>query len=146
MNNVLLGAGARLAGYIRNDPPRRMVRESVAELGRGGMLLVFPEATRTTQSPVNPFVASVGLIAKLAKVPVQTLLVETDSPYMSKRHSLLRPVPLPITYRVRLGQRFAAPADARAFDRSLEAYFRAELADSLQRHWLGAGTAPPPAG
>jgi 1-acyl-sn-glycerol-3-phosphate acyltransferase len=121
------------------------VRESVAELGRGGTLLVFPEATRTTQSPVNPFVASVGLIAKLSKVPVQTLIVETDSPYMSKHHSLLRPVALPITYRVRLGARFDAPEDARAFDQSLEAYFRSELADSLQRRWLGAGAMSPPA-
>ncbi len=145
MNNILLGAGARLAGYIRNDPPRRMVRESVAALGQGGVLLVFPEATRTTRAPVNPFIASVGLIAKLAKAPVQTLLIETDSPYLGKGRSLVKHVALPITYRVRLGARFDAPDDARAFDESLEAYFRAELADSLQRRWLPAPTPPPAA-
>ncbi|TLZ35455.1 MAG: 1-acyl-sn-glycerol-3-phosphate acyltransferase, partial [Gammaproteobacteria bacterium] len=36
MNNVFLGAGARLARYIRHDPPRRMIHEAVAELRRGG--------------------------------------------------------------------------------------------------------------
>ena len=136
MNNVLLGSGARLAGYIRNDPPRRMVRESIDALAGGAVLLLFPEGTRTTEAPVNPFLASVGLIAKLAHAPVQTLLIETDSPYLSKRWPLFRRIPLPITYRVRLGARFEAPDDARAFDRMLEAYFRTELAESLQNHWL----------
>ena len=143
MNNVLLGAGARLAGYIRNQPPRRMVRESVAGLERGGVLLEFPEGTRTTQAPVNHFVGSVGLIAKLAKVPVQTLIVETDSPYLSKGWPFLRIPALPITYRVRLGERFMPTDDARAFERMLEEYFRRELATSLQDGWLGR--APPAA-
>ncbi len=138
MNNVLLGAGARLAGYIRNEPPRRMLREAVAELATGAVVLVFPEATRTRRAPVSPFIGGVGLVAKLAQTPVQTLLVETDSPYLSKGRSLLRPVRLPITYRVRLGRRFDPPEDAREFDRTLEAYFRAELATSLQTSWLSA--------
>ena len=139
MNNVFLGAGARLAGYIRNDPPRRMVRTSIEALRHGAVLLVFPEGTRTTEAPVNPFLASVGLIAKLARAPVQTLLIETDSPFLSKGWPMFRRVPLPITYRVRLGARFEAPEDARAFDRMLEAYFRAELAGALQDRWLAPG-------
>jgi len=141
LNNLLLGAGARLAAYIRNDPPRRMLREAVAELAAGAVVLVFPEATRTKTAPVNPFIGGVGLVAKLAQVPVQALIVETDSPYLSKGRSLFKPVRLPITYRVRLGRRFDPPADAREFDHALEAYFRAELATSLQDRWL-----PPPAG
>ena len=136
MNNVLLGAGARLAGYIRNDPPRRMVREAITVLEQGAVLLLFPEATRTTEAPVNAFLASVGLIAKLAKTPVQTLLIETDSPYLSKGWPWLRLTSIPVTYRVRLGERFAPPDDARAFDRSLEAYFRSALAGALQDRWL----------
>ena len=42
MRNVFLGAGARLARFIRSDPPRRMIREAVAELRRGGLVLLFP--------------------------------------------------------------------------------------------------------
>lgn len=136
MNNMFLGVSARLAGYICNRPPRRMVRDSVTELRRGGMLLLFPEGTRTIQPPVNRFTSSVGLIAKRAGVPVQALILETDSPCLSKGWSPVRRTPLPIGFRVRLGRRFAAPDDARALDRELESYFREELADSVQNRWL----------
>jgi 1-acyl-sn-glycerol-3-phosphate acyltransferase len=145
MNNVLLGAGARLAGYIRNHPPRRMVREAVAALGEGAILLLFPEATRSTRAPVNPFIGSAGLIAKAANVPVQTLIVEADSPYFSKGWPAFRLPQFPVTYRVRLGRRFGPPADARDFDQLLEEYFRSELAGALQSTWLGRGGTSPAA-
>lgn len=130
MNNVVLGAGARLARYIRNQPPRRMVLDAVAELQRGESLLLFPEGTRTSKPPVNPFNTSAGLIAKRARVPVQTLIVETDSPYLGKGWSPFRRPAMPIMFRIRLGKRFDPPEDVRAFDAALEAYFRTELTNS----------------
>jgi len=138
MNNIVLGAGARLARYIRNQPPRRMVLDAVAELQRGESLLLFPEGTRTTIPPVNPFNTSAGLIAKRAKVAVQTLLVETDSPYLGKGWSPFRRPVMPILFRIRLGRRFDPPEDVRAFDVALEAYFRSELANAMQNEWLDA--------
>jgi 1-acyl-sn-glycerol-3-phosphate acyltransferase len=137
--NVLIGPGARLARYIKDRPPLRMMHDSVAELRGGSVLLLFPEGTRTTQSPVNKFTARVGLIAKRARVPVQTLIVETDSPFLGKGWSPFRRPLLPIKYRVRLGKRFDSPDDDRSFDRALEAYFRHELSESLQQNgWLDA--------
>src|SRR6195256_1165588 len=115
MRNVFLGSGSRLARYVRNDSPRQMIRESVAHLRDGAILLLFPEGTRTIRGPINSLVGSVGLIAKHAKVPVQTLVIETDSPYLSKGWPLFRRPDLPITYRVRLGRRFEPPADVPAF-------------------------------
>lgn len=138
MNNVLLGAGARLARYIRNQPPRRMVLDAVAELQRGESLLLFPEGTRTRTPPVNPFSTSAGLIAKRAKVAVQALIVETDSPYLCKGWSPFRRPPMPIMFRIRLGRRFDPPEDVRAFDAALEDYFRGELANATQNKWLNA--------
>jgi Tat protein secretion system quality control protein TatD with DNase activity len=85
----------------------------------------------------------VGAIAKHAKVPVLTLLIETDSPYLSKGWPLLRVPRLPITYRIRLGRRFDPPADAKQFTRELETYFRHELSDSLPTEWLQCNTANP---
>ena len=136
MNNVFLGAGARLARYIPNDPPRRMIAAAIAELERGGVVLLFPEATRTREAPVNPLKSSVGIIAKHAGVPVQTLLIEQDSACLSKGWSLFKRPSFPIGYRMRLGRRFEAPADVRTFTAELEAYFRAELADSAQNRWI----------
>jgi 1-acyl-sn-glycerol-3-phosphate acyltransferase len=138
LNNVFLGSGARLARYVCNEPPLQMIREAVTDLQRGGVLLLFPEGTRSIQAPINALKASVGVIAKRAAVPVQTLIIETDSPYLSKGWSLLHRPPLPITYRVRLGRRFEPPEDVRAFMAQLEAYFLEELAGSLQTQWLGA--------
>ena len=137
MKNVFLGSGSRLARYVPNNSSRQMVKESVAHLRDGGVLLLFPEGTRTTQDPINPFlVGSVGLIAKHANVPVQTLLIETDSPFLSKGWPLFKRPTLPIVYRVRLGKRFDPPADVTAFTAELDRYYRQELQNALQSRWL----------
>ena len=136
MRNVFLGSGSRLARYVPNDSSRQMVKDSVAHLREGGVLLLFPEGTRTTRAPINPLVGSVGLIAKHANVPVQTLVIETDSPYLSKGWPLFRRPTLPITYRVRLGKRFEPPDDVAAFTAKLDRYYRRELEGALQSRWL----------
>jgi 1-acyl-sn-glycerol-3-phosphate acyltransferase len=142
LGNVFLGSGARLARYICNDSPVQMIREAVADLQRGGVLLLFPEGTRSIQAPLNALKASIGVIAKQAAVPVQTLIIETDSPYLSKGWPLLRRPRLPITYRVRLGRRFEPPADVRAFMAELDSHYRDELSGALQCGWLGEASAP----
>ncbi|MDP9082521.1 MAG: 1-acyl-sn-glycerol-3-phosphate acyltransferase [Pseudomonadota bacterium] len=136
MRNVFLGAGSRLARYVRNESARQMVKESVAHLHRGGILLLFPEGTRTTRNPINPIVGSVGLIAKHADVPVQTLVIETDSPYLSKGWPLFKRPALPIVYRVKLGKRFDPPSDVTAFTAELDRYYRHVLEGALQSRWL----------
>jgi 1-acyl-sn-glycerol-3-phosphate acyltransferase len=136
MRNVFLGSGSRLARYVRNDSSRQMVKESVAHLRDGGVLLLFPEGTRTTREPINSLVGSVGLIAKHAHVPVQTLVIETDSPFLSKGWPLFRRPELPIIYRVKLGKRFEPPADVAAFTVELDRYYRHALEGALQSRWL----------
>jgi 1-acyl-sn-glycerol-3-phosphate acyltransferase len=136
MRNVFLGSGSRLARYVRNDSSRQMVKESVSHLKDGAVLLLFPEGTRTTRDPINSLVGSVGLIAKHAQVPVQTLIIETDSPFLSKGWPLFKRPTLPIIYRVRLGKRFDPPSDVTAFTTELDQYYRRELEGSLQSHWL----------
>ena len=140
MRNIFLGSGSRLARYVRNDSSRQMVKESVAHLQAGGVLLLFPEGTRTTRAPINDhLVASVGLISKHAKVPVQTLLIETDSPFLSKGWPLFKRPTLPIVYRVRLGRRFDPPSNVTAFTEELDQYYRQALETTLQSRWLKRG-------
>jgi 1-acyl-sn-glycerol-3-phosphate acyltransferase len=127
MNNIFLGGGARLARYIRNEPVRGMVKLATKDFECGSHLLLFPEGTRTTTNPVNPFKGSIGLIAHHANVSVQTILIETDSLYLSKGWSLFRKPPMPIHYRVRLGKRFDPPQHAQRFMAELEHYFAYEL-------------------
>lgn len=130
LDNLFLGSGARLAGYIRNDGARRMFRLATEDLKRGGQLIIFPEATRTLAAPVNAFKGGFAAMARLASVPIQTVFVETDTPYLSKGWSALRKPPrLPMRYRVRLGERFRVGADENltTFVDELRRYFVREL-------------------
>ena len=128
LRNPLLGPGARLARYIRNDSVYGMIQCAVRDLRDGGQLVMFPEGTRTTQPPVNPFHASFTLIAKRAQAPIQTVLIDTDSPYLGKGWPLWRLPPLPVVFKVRMGRRFAPRADHHALQREIEAWF----ADNVQ--------------
>lgn len=126
-DNIFLGAGARMADFIRNDSPHNMVRRAVTDLARGSQLLVFPEATRTIRPPVNTLSGGYALIAKKANVPIQTILIETDSPYLRKGWPLFRRPPMPIRFRLRLGRRFSPRDDVDSLVADMERYFIEEL-------------------
>lgn len=111
VHNPFLGPGARLARYIRNDTAYGMIQCAVKDLQDGGQLVMFPEGTRTTRSPLNPLHASFALIAKRAQVPVQVVFIDTVSPYLGKGWPLWRLPPLPMHFRVRMGPRFAPHED-----------------------------------
>jgi len=127
MDNLLFGAAARLARFIRNDAPLRMILDAGEELDRGARLLIFPEGTRTTAFPVDRCLPTAGLIARRSRVPVQTLLIEFSTPYLGKHWPLFRRPTLPLHCRIRLGRRFNPPRDVAAFAVELESHFRAEL-------------------
>jgi 1-acyl-sn-glycerol-3-phosphate acyltransferase len=127
MRNPFLGAGARLARYIRNDPPSGMVRSAVENLKAGGQLVMFPEGTRTINPPINPFLPGMTLIAHMAQVPIQTVIIETESPYLGKGWPIWKPPHFPMVFRVRLGERFAPDADHKGLGKRIEAYFANEL-------------------
>ncbi|MGA7949349.1 MAG: lysophospholipid acyltransferase family protein [Thiobacillaceae bacterium] len=130
VDNVFLGAGARLAGYIRNDARLSMIKQAVAELKNGNHLLIFPEGTRTTRWPVNVCKGTAALIASRARAPIQTVFIETASAYLGKGWPLFRRPTMPITYRIRLGRRFEPPEKAGTFTEELERYFIDELRDA----------------
>jgi len=127
VRNPFLGSGARLARYIRNDSPLGMVRHAVADLKAGGQLVLFPEGTRTTKRPVNAFRPGFTVIAKMAGAPIQTVIIDTRSPYLGKGWPLWRLPPLPIEFSVRLGRRFEPAEDPAAQLREIEAYIAHEL-------------------
>lgn len=131
LDNILLGAGARLAGYIRNDAPKSMLRLATTELERGGQIIIFPEGTRTVAAPVNEFKLGFAAIARNAGVPVQTVIIETDTPFLSKGWPVLKkPARFPLRFRVRLGERFEVGEDVNAFVNALREYFIDELVDA----------------
>jgi 1-acyl-sn-glycerol-3-phosphate acyltransferase len=136
MNNIFLGAGARLARYISNESIRQMVMHAREDFKTGSHLLLFPEGTRTVQQPINALKGSIALIAKQARVPVQTVLIETNSPYLSKGWPLFRKPVMPVRYKVTLGKRFDPPENTHHFMNELEEYFRQVITDNEQQGTL----------
>lgn len=128
MRNPFLGAGAGLAGYVVNDSTRLMLRTAVDRLDEGCQLVAFPEGTRSpAPGQLHPFSRSIALIALRARVPVQAVVIETDSPYLGKGWPLWRLPPVPIVFRARLGERFEPAGDAEQLSARMEEYFRQEL-------------------
>jgi 1-acyl-sn-glycerol-3-phosphate acyltransferase len=128
LDNFLLGPGARLARYLRNDSLLKLMRRAQEELRQGGHLLIFPEGTRTVGGPIGALTEAAGALSRRCGVPVQTVIIEADSRYLGKGTPLLARPRLPLSYRVRLGRRFEPPADVREFTLELERYFVRELA------------------
>jgi 1-acyl-sn-glycerol-3-phosphate acyltransferase len=127
LGNPFLAGGARLARYVRNDTGHGMIRRIVDDLREGGQLVLFPEGTRTTRPPINPFRPGVTLIAKLAGAPIQTVFIDTDSPYLGKGWPLWRLPPIPIVFTARLGERFAPSDDTAGLLRRLEQCYLAGM-------------------
>ena len=79
------------------------------------------------RAPVNPFRPGITLIAQMAQVPIQTVIIETDSPYLGKGWPIWKTPPVPVRFKVRLGERFAPQPDHAALLARLEHYFAGEL-------------------
>jgi|GEM_PF-549018 len=127
VDNAFLGAGARLARYIRNDSVHGMVRRAIEDIQQGHSLLLFPEGTRSSIRPIGRFTRAAAVVARRAEVPIQTVFIETDTAYLSKGSSIFSKPPMPVTYRVRLGRRFEVVSDEQEFIDELERYFVSEL-------------------
>jgi 1-acyl-sn-glycerol-3-phosphate acyltransferase len=130
LNNLLLGGGARLSRYISNDSIRSMISLSLDGLRSGKHLLLFPEGTRTVMPPIGRVTGAIGVIACRARVPVQAVLVATNSRYLSKGWPAWRKPDMPLSYSVRLGRRFDAPTNSAAFIGELQQYFSDALSQA----------------
>ncbi len=105
LKNPFLGGGARLAGYIAGLPVTHMIRLAEKQLAAGGQLLFFPEGTRTSPDArwINPLGGGCALIARRARVPVQTIFIRTDSRFLQKGWSVFKRPPFPIRVHIELG-------------------------------------------
>lgn len=126
-SSIFWGAPARLAGYVGNANFMASVRTARERIAEGAQLVVFPEGTRTSPFPLGEFKGGAAVIATQAQVPVQALLIDTNTRYLSKGWPLLKLPRLPLYWRIRLGRRFAVPANSSRFLEDLRAYYLAEL-------------------
>ena len=84
------------AGHVRGpdrDPfsVGKVIEESVARIETGFPLIVFPEGTRSPPGRLLPFGRIAFEIAVRAKVPLVSIGIRCDPPYLSKEVSVFRP-------------------------------------------------------
>jgi 1-acyl-sn-glycerol-3-phosphate acyltransferase len=127
-DNPALGGSVRLAGFLRNDVPLRLVREGADALRNGRKLLVFPEGTRSDGGGLAPFRPGFVAMARAARVPIQTVVLRSNTPYLRRGWPLWRMPPLPLRYEAVPGRRFAADGPSHAVAAAIESWFAAELA------------------
>lgn len=130
--NPVLGGG-RLAGYIRNDEPLRLIRDAAAALREGSNLLIFPEGSRQPAGHLGAFRPGFALIAKQARAPVQVLFIDSNSPYLRKGWPLWKRPEFPLEYRVTLGPRLLVQTRAEEFTQELRALFLRHRPDTAPR-------------
>jgi 1-acyl-sn-glycerol-3-phosphate acyltransferase len=131
-SNLFLGTGAFLAGYVSNRETAQMIKQAAQAVQRGDRLLIFPEGTRTTRQPINDIKAGAVLIAKRAQAPIQTILLTTNSGYLSKGWPIWRPPVFPLIYRAQLGVRFEAQQLNTMGPGTLQRAFESYLSLSIQ--------------
>lgn len=134
MRQPMWGAGARLAGYIRNDRFLESINLAVEELRCGSQILLFPEGTRSDPMPLGELQIGAAYLSYRSGVPIQTLIIEQDSTFLGKNWPWLRRPFMPMHFRIRLGERFSPPNNPRAFTRTLHEYFAREVQMLPRRH------------
>ena len=129
LRDPVMSGTAHLCGFIRNDTPLSMVRDTRDRLLAGHHVLIFPEGTRTKGCPVGSFRHGFALAAARAGAPVRTILIECDSDYFGRNFNFFRPAPCPIRYRLTASQVFfpQIDEDARATSAEIEEFFHASL-------------------
>jgi 1-acyl-sn-glycerol-3-phosphate acyltransferase len=130
IHNVVLCGTAQLAGYVPSDSGLGLVKKCRQRLTQGANLLVFPEGTRSIFGQMQPFKTGFALVASLAQSPVQTLIITTDSNFLSKGWPFFQKPSFPVRYSLSLGKRFdpAPGMDVKAFGCTVESYFHNILA------------------
>jgi 1-acyl-sn-glycerol-3-phosphate acyltransferase len=129
-SNPLFASMARLSGYISNEDPMKLIKQSCDELASGRQLLIFPEGTRTVTPPINSFGQMTALIASRSNSVIQTVFIDYSTLYLGKSGSLFQKPTLPLVIKVRLGDQFESSGSSSMMTERLESYYRESFNNS----------------
>ncbi len=111
----------------RDSADVKGVKEAIARLEAGGLLLVFPEGTRTRDGSIGRMKAGIGMLAERAAVPIVPVLI--DGAYETWPRGALLPRPGGMI-RIVFGRPFRIGREGNAGDRIRDAV--AELRGELR--------------
>jgi 1-acyl-sn-glycerol-3-phosphate acyltransferase len=77
---------------------RKAIKETVEQLRLGRMVNLYPEGSRTEDGRIGPLQGGIGLIVKMAGVPVVPAVIQGSFQAWPKGRGLFRPYPVRILY------------------------------------------------
>jgi 1-acyl-sn-glycerol-3-phosphate acyltransferase len=129
-----LGPVFRSAGYVLSPDfeergPFQVLDEAAEQLRKGYKFMVFPEATRSPKGDLRRFHPGPFMLARVANMPVQPLLVKNDPPFLPKEDRWYSLSSRVSTLEIEFWEPMAPPGagQERAFAGELEARYRKAL-------------------
>ena len=129
-----LGPVFRLAGYVLSPDfeersPLQCLEEASEKIRMGYKFMIFPEATRSPKGGLGTFSPGPFMLARLAGVPVQPLLVKNDPPFLAKGDKWYFLPSRVSTFEFEFWEPMAPPqaGQEREFAREMEARYRNAL-------------------
>lgn len=129
-----LGPVFRSAGYVLSPDfeqrgPFQCLEEAVEKIRLGYKFMIFPEATRSPKGDLGRFNPGPFMLARVADVPVQPLLIRDDPPFLPKEDKWYFPPSRVSTLTVEYWEPMPPPkaGQERQFALDLEARYRKAL-------------------
>jgi 1-acyl-sn-glycerol-3-phosphate acyltransferase len=129
-----LGPIFHAAGYVLSPDfedvtPLQCLDEALGKIRLGYKFLIFPEGTRSPKEGLGRFQPGAFILARLAAVPVQPILIRNTPPFLPKGAKWYFPPSPASTVEVEFWEPMAAPPAGREreFARDLEARYRKAL-------------------
>jgi 1-acyl-sn-glycerol-3-phosphate acyltransferase len=129
-----LGPIFRSAGYVLSPDfeersPLQCLDEAIEKIRMGYKFMIFPETTRSPKGDLGRFSPGPFMLARLAGVPIQPILIRNDPPFLPKGDKWYFPPSQVSTLEIEFWEPIVAPkaGQEREFARDLEARYRKAL-------------------
>lgn len=85
-HNLFLGGVVRAADYIPNGEAEQLLPRCIERVRRGGLLLIFPEGTRTTPGEPIRLQRGAAQLALRGQVTLQPVRIHCSERFLTKQH------------------------------------------------------------
>lgn len=89
-HNLFLGGVVRAADYIPNGDAQQLLPRCIERVRQGGLLLVFPEGTRTTPGEPVRLQRGAAQLALRGQVPLQPVRIHCSERFLTKQDKWFR--------------------------------------------------------
>jgi 1-acyl-sn-glycerol-3-phosphate acyltransferase len=126
---IFLSAGYVLSPDFEEKTPLQCLDEAIEKIHMGYKFMIFPEATRSPKGDLGRFKPGPFMLARLAGVPVQPLLIRNDPPFLPKGDKWYFPPSRVSTIEIEFWEPMVPPEAGREreFANNLEARYRKAL-------------------